>query len=67
MHDDVAARDVCADKAKADVLLGIYMDAGASSDNAGSVTGFDSVRPFAAANLRLANDVQHDVLAAMNA
>jgi N-acetylmuramoyl-L-alanine amidase len=67
VHDDVAARDVCADKAKANVLLGIYMDAGASTDNAGSVTGFDSVRPFRAANLRLADDVQHDVLAAMNA
>jgi len=67
VHDDVAARDVCADKAKANVLLGIYMDAGASPDNAGCVTGFDSVRPFARANLRLANDVQNDVLAAMNA
>ncbi len=67
VHDDVAARDVCADKAKANVLLGIYMDAGASPDNAGCVTGFDSVRPFRAANLRLADDVQRDVLAAMNA
>lgn len=67
VHDDVAARDVCADKARANVLLGIYMDAGASSDNAGSVTGFDSVRPFRAANLRLAGEVQRDVLAAMNA
>jgi N-acetylmuramoyl-L-alanine amidase len=66
VHDDVAARDVCADKAKANVLLGIYMDAGASPDNAGAVTGFDRVRPFGAANLRLADDVQHDVLAAMN-
>ena len=63
----MAARDVCADKAKANVLLGIYMDAGGSPDNAGCVTGFDSVRPFAAANLRLATDVQNDVLAAMNA
>jgi N-acetylmuramoyl-L-alanine amidase len=67
VHDDVAARDVCADKAKANVLLGIYMDAGGSPDNAGCVTGFDSVRPFAGANLRLATDVQNDVLAAMNA
>jgi N-acetylmuramoyl-L-alanine amidase len=67
VHDDVAARDVCADKARANVLLGIYMDAGTSPDNAGSVTGFDSVRPFRAANLRLAEDVQHAVLSAMNA
>jgi N-acetylmuramoyl-L-alanine amidase len=67
VHDDVAARDVCADKARANVLLGIYMDAGASPDNAGCVTGFDSARPFRAANLRLADYVQRDVLAAMNA
>ncbi len=67
VHDDVAARDVCADKAKADLLLGIYMDAGGSSYDAGCVTGFDSVRPFAAKNLRFADEVQNDVLAAMNA
>ncbi len=65
-HDDVAARDVCANLADADVLVGIYFDAGASPDNAGSVTGYDAVRPFAAANLRLATLVQRDVLAALN-
>ena len=36
VHDDVAARDVCANLAKADAFAGIYMDAGASSSNAGS-------------------------------
>jgi N-acetylmuramoyl-L-alanine amidase len=65
-HDDVAARDVCANLAHADVLVGIYFDAGTSPDNAGSVTGYDAVRPFAAENLRLATLVQRDVLAAMN-
>ena len=30
VHDDVAARDVCADLAKANLLLGIYFDAGGS-------------------------------------
>jgi N-acetylmuramoyl-L-alanine amidase len=65
-HDDVAARDICANDAHADVLLGIYFDSGAP-DNAGSVTGYDAVRPFAAANLRLAELVQGDVLSAMNA
>ena len=65
-HRDVVARDVCANDANADVLVGIYFDAG-SSDNAGSVTGYDTVRPFAAENLRLATLVQTDVLAAMNA
>jgi N-acetylmuramoyl-L-alanine amidase len=67
VHDDVAARDVCANLAAATILLGVYFDAGASADNAGSVTAYDAVRPFAAANLRLATLVQTDVLAALNA
>jgi N-acetylmuramoyl-L-alanine amidase len=65
VHNDVAARDVCANDAHANVLVGIYFDAGTSS-NAGSVTGYDAVRPFAAANKRLATLVQEDVLGAMN-
>jgi len=67
VHDDVAARDICADRAKANLLLGIYMDAGGSPDNAGAVTGYDAARPFAADNLRFATLVQNDVLAAENA
>jgi N-acetylmuramoyl-L-alanine amidase len=63
---DVAARDVCANLAKADVLVGIYMDGGYAGQG-GSVTGYDADRPFSAENLRLATLVQHDVLAAMNA
>jgi N-acetylmuramoyl-L-alanine amidase len=66
VHDDVAARDVCANDAHADVLVGIYFDAGGPS-NAGSITGYDADRSFAADNVRLANLVQYDVLAAMNA
>ncbi len=66
-HDDVAARDVCANMAKANVLVGIYFDAGGSQLDAGSVTGFDSDRPFSAQNLKLATLVQTDVLNAMNA
>jgi N-acetylmuramoyl-L-alanine amidase len=65
-HDEVAARDECADLAKANVLVGIYFDAGYSSYNAGSVTGYDADRPFATQNLRLATLVQDDVLDAMN-
>lgn len=64
---DVASRDICADMAKADILVGIYFDAGYSTLNAGSVTGYDTDRPFASDNLRLATLVQTDVLAAMNA
>jgi N-acetylmuramoyl-L-alanine amidase len=63
---DVAARDVCANLARADVLVGIYMDGGYQGQG-GSVTGYDADRAFSAQNLRLATLVQHDVLAAMNA
>ena len=66
-HDDVAARDLCANLAKATVLIGIYFDAGSSPQNAGSVTAYDAARPFAQANLRLAGLIQTDVLAALNA
>jgi N-acetylmuramoyl-L-alanine amidase len=65
-HADVLARVTCANDAHADVLVGIYFDAGAPN-NAGAVTGYDPVRPFAAENLRLARLLQTDVLAAMNA
>jgi N-acetylmuramoyl-L-alanine amidase len=66
-HDDVATRDICANDAKANVLIGIYFDAGDSPDNAGSVTGYDTDRPFSAQNFKLATLVQNDVLNAMNA
>jgi N-acetylmuramoyl-L-alanine amidase len=66
VHDDVAARDICANEAHADLLVGIYFDAGAPY-NAGSVTGYDADRPFSAANLRFATLLQDDVLGAMNA
>jgi N-acetylmuramoyl-L-alanine amidase len=65
-HDDLAARDACANDVHATVIVGIYFDAGAPG-GAGCVTGYDAVRPFAADNLRLASLVQTDVLAAMNA
>jgi N-acetylmuramoyl-L-alanine amidase len=66
-HREVAERDVCANLAKASVLIGIYFDAGASSENAGSITAYDPDRPFAAANLRLAKLLQKTVLGDMNA
>lgn len=65
VHDDVAARAQCANRAGARALVGIYFDSGAP-DNAGSVTGYDAARPFAGQSLRLARLVQEDVLAAMN-
>jgi N-acetylmuramoyl-L-alanine amidase len=66
-HDDVAARDICANDAQAQVLVGIYYDAGASPDEAGSLTAYDPSRTFAADNLRLATLVQRDVVADMDA
>ena len=66
-HDDVVARDICANDAEARALVGIYFDAGGSPQNAGSLTAYDAARPFAAANLTLATLVQNDVLAGMNA
>jgi N-acetylmuramoyl-L-alanine amidase len=66
-HDDVAARDVCANLAHANVLVGVYFNAGASTADAGCITAYDTARPFAAASRGLARLVQSDVLAAMNA
>ncbi len=66
-HDDVAARDICANDAHAQVLVGIYYDAGASPADAGSLTAYDAARPFADDNQRLATLMQHDVVAAMDA
>lgn len=66
-HNDVAARDICANLADANALVGIYFDSGASTENAGSLTTYDPDRPFSGENLRLATLVQNDVLAAMNA
>jgi N-acetylmuramoyl-L-alanine amidase len=66
-EDEIAARDVCANMTKANVLVGIYFDAGISPANAGSVTAYDTARPFASDNLRLATLLQSDVLAQLNA
>jgi N-acetylmuramoyl-L-alanine amidase len=65
-HNEVAARDVCANLAKANVLIGIYFDVGGTTQDAGSITAYDADRPFSAANLRLATLLQNDVLAEMN-
>ncbi|HWE70158.1 MAG TPA: N-acetylmuramoyl-L-alanine amidase [Acidimicrobiales bacterium] len=66
-HDDVAARDECANDANAAALVGIYYDASSSSQTAGSLTAYDPDRSFSAANQHLATLLQTDVLAAMNA
>lgn len=67
VFDDVAARAVCANLAKADLLVGIYMDSASSSDAAGSVSLYDEDRPFSAASRRFATLLETDVLAQLNA
>ena len=65
-HDEVAARDICANDAHANLLVGIYFDAADSSDAAGSVTAYDAVRPFSSDNIRFAQELQSSVVGAMN-
>ncbi len=65
-HDEVAARDICANDAKANVLVGIYFDWGSTPYAAGSVTTYDTARPFTAENHRLAILLQSAVLAKLN-
>lgn len=64
---EIAARDVCANLAQANILIAVYFDAGGSPQDAGSVTAYDRARPFWRSSVHLATLVQRDVLAAMNA
>lgn len=66
-RDDIAARDKCADLAQANLLVGIYFDAGTSPTDAGCISAYDATRPFSAQNLRFATLLQNDVLAQLNA
>jgi N-acetylmuramoyl-L-alanine amidase len=66
-HEDVAARAQCADDSGAAALVGIYLDAGASPSNAGSLAAYDTARTFATRNEQLASLVDADVVASMNA
>jgi N-acetylmuramoyl-L-alanine amidase len=66
-HDDVAARDACANLSRATILLGIYFDAGTSSTDAGSITAYDADRTFSAKSKKLAALLENDVVVKMNA
>jgi len=63
VHRDLVARDLCANRAKASILVGVYFDASESASAGGSLTLYDAVRPFWSANRRLAQLVQAAVLA----
>ncbi len=64
---ELVARNLCANLSHANVVLGIDEDAASAASAAGSVTLYDSQRPYHAANLRLAQLVQRDVLASLSA
>jgi N-acetylmuramoyl-L-alanine amidase len=66
VEQDLAARDICANDAHANLLVGIYMNAG-SAGEAGSVTVYDAARSFSADSQHFANLLQADVLAKLNA
>ena len=66
VHRDLIARDLCANRANANVLLGVYFNASESAAAAGSLTLYDATRPFWPASLRLAELVQRAVLARLN-
>ncbi len=45
VHNDVAARDICANDASADILIGIYMDAGTAAPVASLATTPPALSP----------------------
>lgn len=65
VHRDLVARTLCANAAAAAVLVSIHFDAFDDPSVGGTETFYDSVRPFAADNKRLAKDLQAAVVAAL--
>jgi N-acetylmuramoyl-L-alanine amidase len=63
IHDDLVARDVCANRAHASILIGVYFNASSDGALGGSLTLYDSDRRFWRSSLALAQLVQRDVLA----
>jgi N-acetylmuramoyl-L-alanine amidase len=67
VHRDLVARDACANRARAAVLIGVYFNANDSPAAAGGLTLYDAARPFWRKSLRLARLVQDEVLASLRA
>jgi N-acetylmuramoyl-L-alanine amidase len=67
VHRDLIARDLCANRAKANILLGVYFNASVSAAAGGGLTLYDAVRPFWRASMRLSDLVQRAVLARLSA
>jgi N-acetylmuramoyl-L-alanine amidase len=67
VHHDLVERNRCADLARANILIGVYFDGSSSSSASGSITAYDSARPFWRSSERLAEFVQREVLASLHA
>ena len=66
-HRDLVARVACANAARAQALVAIHFDAYADPSVNGAETLYDNARPFSAANRRLADLAQADVVARLRA
>lgn len=64
-HRDLVTRAACANAADASVMLSIHFDAFDDPSVGGTETLYDDARPFAAANKRLAIDVQSALVSAL--
>ena len=64
---DLVARAACANAAGADALLSIHFDGFSDPAVGGTETFYDSARPFAAANRKLATTVQSALVASLGA
>ena len=64
-HRDLVMRTLCANAATASVLLSIHFDAFDDPSVGGTETFYDTARPFAADNERLANALQSAVVAGL--
>ncbi len=67
VHRDLAARAACANAAGADVLLSIHFDGFSDPTVGGTETFYDSARPFAASNRKLATSLQAALVARLGA
>jgi len=64
-HRDLAARAACANAAGAAALISIHFDAFADPSVGGTETFYDPARTFAAANRKLATDLQSALVASL--
>lgn len=62
VHDDLIARDLCANRSHAAILIGMYFNASSDTSVGGSLTLYDADRPFWRSSVALAQVVQRDVL-----